>query len=168
MKVLLTGSWTNTLRRHESVCRLLFISRFTRNVELIDKNTKVLIPMKAEGNDVAWRKSTDMGTVSQAMEAVVGMAEEIVKTDEHYRSENTTEETGRTREPKQQPYNMSILLQPHPLSLAWRCGRATYGISCRIALQLGRIPLHRPAYKNVPLTQFWHIKGPTITFCSVI
>ena len=68
------GFWRSTQRWQESTCKLEFISMFTRNVVLVDKKMEVPIPPKAEGSGMTSLTVVKMGTVSQAKEAILGMA----------------------------------------------------------------------------------------------
>ena len=52
---------------------------FTRNVVLVDKKMKVLIPPKAEGSGMTSLTVVETGMAGQAMEAILGMADEIME-----------------------------------------------------------------------------------------
>ena len=52
---------------------------FTTNVVLVDKKMKVLIPPKAEGSGMTSLTVVEMGTAGQVMEAILGMADEIME-----------------------------------------------------------------------------------------
>ena len=46
---------------------------------LVDKKMKVLIPPKAEGSGMTSLTVVEMGTAGQVMEAILGMADEIME-----------------------------------------------------------------------------------------